>query len=60
MQVDMDDIVHIRFEGQMVKLIRQLDPEYYSPFVAEENGKLVLYVLMRKALYGTLQAAKLF
>jgi hypothetical protein len=60
MQADMNDVVHIRFERQLVKLIRQLDSAYYSPFVTEENGELVLYVLMRKAQYGTLKAAKLF
>jgi hypothetical protein len=27
MQADMDDIMHIRFEGKMVKLICQLNPE---------------------------------
>jgi hypothetical protein len=37
-----------------------LDPAHYSPFVTEENGKLVLHVLLKKALYGTLEAAKLF
>jgi hypothetical protein len=60
MHADMDDEVHMRLEGKMAELLVQLDPERYSPHIVIENGKKVLYVKLKKALYGTLKAALLF
>ncbi len=60
MHADMDDEVYMRLEGKMAELLVQLDPERYSPHIVIENGKKVLYVRLRKALYGTLTAALLF
>ena len=60
MHADMDEKVHIRIEGEMAKLLAKLDPNVYRKFVAVENGKLVLYAELSKALYGTLRAALLF
>jgi len=37
-----------------------VNPEKYSNYVAMERGRKVLYCKLKKALYGTLQAAKLF
>jgi Reverse transcriptase (RNA-dependent DNA polymerase) len=60
MQVDMDEIVHMRLEGTMADLVVKLSPETYESFVIKEKGKNVLYVQLKKALYGTLRAALLF
>jgi hypothetical protein len=60
MQADMDEVVHLRLEGTMAKLITKLDPELYTKYTKIENGKPVLYLLMLKALYGTIRAALLF
>jgi hypothetical protein len=60
MQVDMVDVVHMRIDGAMAELLIRLDPDYYNQFVVMEGGKKVLYLLLKKALYGTLKAAKLF
>jgi hypothetical protein len=42
------------------KVIIKIDPKKYTKYVAKENGKDVIYVILTKALYGTLQAALLF
>jgi hypothetical protein len=51
MQVDVDDLVHVRFTG--VTVDRLLDIDY----AIKEK---VINVELLKALYGTLQAARLF
>jgi hypothetical protein len=33
MQVDMDDLVHMRIEGTMAELLLRLDPDHYGQFV---------------------------
>ena len=60
MQVDMDEVVHMRLEGKMTELLVRIDPTKYQKYVVIENGKPVIYVMLKKALYGTLRAALLF
>ena len=60
MQVDMDETVYMRIDGTMAELLLQIDPDYYGEFVSTVKGKKVIYVLVAKALYGTLKAALLF
>jgi hypothetical protein len=60
MQVDMEGIVHLRIDGPMAELLIRLDPAYYNQFMEVKGDKKVLYLLLEKALYGTLIAAKLF
>ena len=62
MQVDMkgEDTVHMKLEGKMAELMVRIDPKLYRKFVQIENGQPVLYVELKKALYGTLKAAFLF
>jgi hypothetical protein len=60
MQTDMDEVLHMKLEGPLAKLLTKVNPELYSKYVEIENGKTVMYVKLKKALYGTLQAALLF
>jgi hypothetical protein len=60
MQADIDEIVHVKFEGEVALLLTQVDPDLYKKFLTTEHGKPVLYVVLEKALYGTVQAALLF
>jgi hypothetical protein len=60
MQADIDEVVHVKFEGEVAELLVKVDPSTYTPFLKYEHGKPVLYVELQKALYGTLQAAMLF
>ena len=60
MQADIDEVVHVKFEGEIAEMLVKLDPQMYRKYVKDENGKTVLYVELLKALYGTLKAALLF
>jgi len=60
MQADMVGIVHMKLEGKIADLLAELEPDLYRKYMIKMNGKSVLYVKLRKALYGTLQAAMLF
>lgn len=59
MQADIDENLHIRLTGSMVKLLASVNPNY-KPYIAIEGKQEVLYLKLKKALYGTVQAAYLF
>ena len=60
MQSDLEgEDMHMKLEGGMVQILERIDPNLYSKYKKSENGKTVLYVKLKKALYGTLQAALL-
>eukprot|EP00957_Ditylum_brightwellii_P077828 5915075-Ditylum_brightwellii.AAC.1 len=44
----------------MAELIVKIKPELYRKHLHSENGKPVLYVRLKKALYGTMRASLLF
>jgi Reverse transcriptase (RNA-dependent DNA polymerase) len=62
MQVGMEGErkVHIKLEGKMAELMVRIDPKMYRKYIQMENGKMVLYAELEKALYGTLIGALLF
>ncbi len=60
MQADIDELVHVKFEGEIAEMLVKMDPKLYRKYVKDENGKTVLYVELLKALYGTMRAALLF
>jgi Reverse transcriptase (RNA-dependent DNA polymerase) len=60
LQADMDETVHMRFDGKMAELMSHVDPKLYRKFILNEHKKPVLYVKLRKSIYGTLRAALLF
>lgn len=51
--------VHVKLEGDMVRVMIMIDKEY-KKYVTYENNCPVLYLLPEKTLYGTIQAAYLF
>jgi len=54
---DMEEDVHMLLEGTIAELVVKLDPSLYRIYTWENRkGKLMLYVKIKKALYGTLQA----
>ena len=59
MHSDIDEQVHLKLEGEIAELLVKVDATY-AEFVTYENGKMVIYTELSKALYGTLQAALLF
>ena len=60
MQVDMDELVHVRFQGEMVDKLLEIDHDLYASYITVKKGEKVIYVELLKALYGTLWAARLF
>jgi Reverse transcriptase (RNA-dependent DNA polymerase) len=60
MQADMDETLHMRLTGELATLLVEVNKKKYEPFLAYEKETPVIYVLLKKALYGTLQAALLF
>ena len=58
---DIEQDIHMLLEGTIAKLIVKLEPSLYGKFVwKNKHGKPMLYVKLRKALYGTLHVALLF
>jgi hypothetical protein len=39
MQADIDEVAHVKFEGEMAEMLVKLDPASYRKFVKDENGK---------------------
>jgi hypothetical protein len=60
MQVDVDEVVHIRLEGPLAEQLAKVDPKLYNEYLVTEKGRSVMYVQLQKALYGTLSASLLF
>ena len=60
MQVDMDELVHVRFQGEMVDKLLEIDHDLYTSYVTVEKGEKVMYVELLKALYVSLRATWLF
>jgi hypothetical protein len=48
MQADMDKLVHMRLDGKMAELLVRVDPSRYEKYVVFENGKPVLYVVLKR------------
>ena len=61
MQVDIGtDLVYIRFDGVMAKVVQKLDPDQYQGCVGQERGKPAIYASLNKALYSTPKGALQF
>ena len=60
MQAETDELVHVRFTGEMVNTLLQIDHEMYKDYVAMEKAERVMYMELLKALYRTLHTAWLF
>ena len=60
MKSESGERVTMKLEGLMAQIMSKIDPNKYEKYVVIENGKPVIYAIMEKALYGTLQAALLF
>lgn len=60
LHADIDEDIIMKLRGTMAELMVQVSPEFYRKYIVDHDGKAVLYVKLRKALYGTLKAALLF
>ena len=50
----------MKIRGQLVDMLTNISPEEYQDFIQEEGNQKVLYVKMKKALYGMLQSSLLY
>jgi hypothetical protein len=60
MQADMDEIIHMKLEGPLAKQLVQVIQNKYKEYLNQERGCEIIYIQLKKALYGILQAALLF
>jgi hypothetical protein len=60
MQTDMKGTVYMVLEGTMAELLVKIKPKLYREYLLMKKGKPMLYVQLKKALYGTMQAGLLF
>jgi hypothetical protein len=60
MHADMDELMHIRFEGTLAELLVRINLSLYQKCLFIEMGKAVVNSKPAEALYGTLRAALLF
>jgi len=52
---DMEEEVHMLLKGKIAELIIKLDSKLYRKYIwRNKNDKPMLYVKLKKALYGTL------
>ena len=42
MQAEIDELVHVRFTGEMVSMLLQIDHEMYKDYVVIEKGEQVM------------------
>ena len=59
MQTNIDELIHVKLEGDLVDLLIRVDPTY-AKYVVYEGKNKVIYAELNKALYGTMQASYLF
>ena len=60
LQADMDDVVHVVYENEMVDLMIETDEKYKKYVYTTKTGKRLLYVQLKKAMYGCMKSARLF
>ena len=59
MQADIDELIHVKLEGELALLLVKIDPSY-KQYLTHERGHPVIHAELTKALYGMVQAALLF
>jgi len=61
LHADINKCVHMIMEGKIAKHLVKLTPAIYRKYIwHEKKGKPMLYMKLKKALFGTLQVALLF
>ena len=55
LSVDMDDKVQMVFRGTLAYMMVEANPVLYRPFLSYVVGHTVLYVGLKKALYGCIK-----
>ena len=56
----MEDFVLVRIDGPMVLYLVRSNPKRYGEYVEYENGRRVISLKLKKALYGCVQSSLLW
>ena len=56
----MDDVVYVHIDVTLAESMVTINPQIYRKYVTTVYGKKILYVRVRKALYGCLKSGLLF
>ena len=56
----MDEFLLMKFEGHMAELLIRACPQYKKSLHVTKDGKKVLYVRLKRALYGCIRSAMLW
>ena len=56
----MEDFVLVKIDGPMVLYLVRANPQKYQSFVEYENGRRVICLRLKKALYGCVQSSLLW
>ena len=59
LQTDQDKLILLKVTGAVALLLVESDPNKWKKHLQKENGKWVIYVICKKAIYGTMNAALL-
>ena len=57
---DMDEFAYVVVDGELVNMLIRSNPKYAEYIHITRDGRKVVYLQLKKALYGTLKAARLF
>ena len=59
LQTDQEERILLKVTGAIALLLVESEPGKWKKHLRQENGKYVIYVLCKKAIYGTMNAALL-
>ena len=60
LNIDIDGLVYVMVDGALVDILVRSNPKYKEFIHTTKNGKKIVYLRLKKALYGTITAARLF
>jgi hypothetical protein len=59
LQTEQDELIMLRLTGSVAMLLVELDEKKWRKHLRKEDGRSVIYVTCKKAIYGTMNAALL-
>ena len=54
-----DEVIMLKLTGEVALLLVECEPDKWRKHIRKEDGKWVIYVICKKAIYGTMNAALL-
>jgi len=57
LQTGMDELLHLKLTGPTALLLVEMDPQRWQKHLRGEDGRPVIYVVCKEAIYGTITAA---